>query len=433
MATEICGLPGTRDFYPDDYKIREWLINKWKASSTLYGFNGYDAPILEKTCLYKRKAGDDIVNEMYTFKDKDGNNICLRPEMTPSLVRMAMPILNISTLPLKWFSVSQCWRFETTTRGRKREHYQWNNDIISGETIPSIIEIISMIIHFFDSIGLSSNDITIKISNRMIFDEILTTLRVPNDLHQKCFNIIDKKRKLSNIEFTNVLRSEINLDQNQIDKILQISELSDITKLRDYINNEQVLDEMITIFDILSKNNMLDWIQFDVSIVRGLSYYTGIVFEAVSTNTDLKRSICGGGQYSNLFMCYGYDKPVNTIGFGLGDVVIIEILKDLNKIQLIDTCVDYCIICYSKELYIESIKYSAMLRKKNISTCTYMKYDGKLRNAFEYANKINAKKTILFCPTEFSNNQIIVKDLQLNLGKQNKNKGSIVDINQFFN
>lgn len=433
-------LAGTRDFYPDQFRIRQWLFNKWTETSERFGFNGYDGPILEKTNLYTRKGGDDIINEMYCVTHQTNPNnpseikddICVRPEMTPTMVRMAKEIINVSTLPLRWYSIAQCWRYETTTKGRKREHYQWNNDIMSGEKIPSIIEILSMIIYFFNSIGLTSNDIVINISNRMIIQEILSDMNIDADKHEKAFNIIDKIKKVTSDEISQMLINEIGLNSQDVSLILKLVAVKNVNELSTIIKSDNAINELRTVLDALTLIGYQDWIQFDASIVRGLSYYTGIVFEAVSRNTDLKRSICGGGQYDNLFITYGYNKPVNTIGFGFGDVVILEILRELNKLPVLICNIDYCIVCYNYELYITSLKYATILRNKGFVVNQYMKTTKKIKNGFDYANKIGAKYVILFCPEEFANDMIRIKNLTLNLGIVNKSNGDLVKIDEFF-
>jgi histidyl-tRNA synthetase len=402
---------GIRDYYPSDYKIRQWLFDKWTSTCDRFGFSMYDSAILEKTNLYSKKGGDDIIKEMYSFTDAEGTELCLRPEMTPSLVRMSSAIINCTTLPIRWSSIAQCFRFETVTANRKREHYQWNCDIVGGNNVSSIVELLTMTIHFFQSVGLSSNDIAIHISDRQLFQQLFIDVGINIEQHNVIFNIIDKIKKKPKEELESMMYSELGLTREQIDAIFSLAAIETIEQLGKIICSTTITKEITSVFDVISAAELGDWIVFDPTIVRGLSYYTGIVFEIVSKNTDIQRSICGGGIYNKLFETYGH-KAVNVAGFGLGDVVILDILKKLNKIpnNIASTnAIDYCIICYSHDLYVESMKYSIRLRNKRFNVTYYTSYN--IGRGLKYATKIGAHFAILFCPKEFADGAVRIKDL----------------------
>ncbi|MBA3283645.1 MAG: histidine--tRNA ligase [Nitrosopumilus sp.] len=423
------GPSGTRDFYPKDMLKRNWLFDQWTNISKKFGFQQYDGPILEHSNLYTRKGGDDILKEMYSFKDADGIEVCLRPEMTPTVARMAILELPKTVLPLKWFSIPQCWRFESTTRGRKREHFQWNVDIFGAEMIKSEIEILSMIVSFFKQIGLTDADITIKISNRMILQKMLTKMGIDPDKFEKAYNIIDKIKKVSHDELSNMLQSEIGINQESIDTIVKLTKVTNILDLALFLDkDDNTVYEMVKIFELAKLSGIDTWLQFDASIVRGLSYYTGVVFEGFFKNSTLQRSICGGGRYDNLFQKYGYAKKVPAVGFGFGDIVTLEVLAELGKLPQFDSSVDYCIIAYTEDLYPNAVNIANRLRDKNKTVVQYMKCNRKLKAAFSYADRIGAKYAILVAPDEYKENKIVVKNLRLSEDNMNT-----FDIDQYIN
>ncbi|CAH6421348.1 Histidyl-tRNA synthetase [uncultured virus] len=422
-------LSGTRDFYPEDMRIREWLFTKWKQVSEKFGFSQYDAPILELSSLYTKKGGDDIINEMYCFKDKEKRDVCLRPEMTPSLARMVMKILKEEILPLKWFSIAQCWRFETTTSFRKREHYQWNVDIFGSVLIKSDAEILSLIVTFLKEIGFTENDIIIKISNRQILQNILKKKNIDKENLIKTFNIIDKINKLPKEEIINLFKNQIGLNDDDINFILNLINLKKIDEFEILLDiDDDSMKQMKNIFFLTKSYGIDKWIEFDISIVRGLTYYTGIVFEGFFKSCDIKRSIFGGGRYDNLLETYGYPKSVPAIGFGMGDIVILEGLKLLNKLPRFDENIEFCIISYNDEMFPHAINITNRLRDHNKKVNLYMKTDKKIKLAFSYADRIGANKVIFVAPNEIKDNKMVLKDL-----RNTEDKELIVEIDNFFN
>jgi len=187
---------GTRDFYPPDMRLRTWLFNQWRDVAALYGFSEYDAPVLESESLYTRKAGEEVTQQLYNFVDKGERNVALRPEMTPSLARMVMAKKGGLPLPLKWFSIPQCWRYERMTRGRRREHYQWNMDIWGVDGIEAEAELLSAMVTFFKRVGLTSDDVGIKVNSRGVIGEVLTELGVPEEKFAATCVLVDKLEKV---------------------------------------------------------------------------------------------------------------------------------------------------------------------------------------------------------------------------------------------
>ena len=191
------GVRGTRDFYPEEMRLRNWLFEHFHAAARSHGFEEYDSPVLESEELYTRKAGEEITAQLYNFEDKGGRRVALRPEMTPSLARMVMAKSGTLPIPIKWYSIPQCWRYERTQRGRGREHYQWNVDIWGMRGVEADAELLSVLVHFFRAVGLKSDDLVIRISNRKILEEVLGALGITGEVFSKTCIVIDKMDKLS--------------------------------------------------------------------------------------------------------------------------------------------------------------------------------------------------------------------------------------------
>lgn len=187
---------GTRDFYPEDMRLQTWLFTQWRDVAKTYGFSEYDAPVLESESLYTRKAGEEVTEQLYNFVDKGDRPVALRPEMTPSLARMVMAKKGGLNLPLKWFSIPQCWRYERMTRGRRREHYQWNMDIWGVEGVETEAELLSAMVNFFERVGLTSNDVGIKVNSRLVIGEVLTELGIPEEKFAATCVLVDKLEKV---------------------------------------------------------------------------------------------------------------------------------------------------------------------------------------------------------------------------------------------
>ena len=403
------GVRGTRDFYPEDMRLRNWLFDNFIAASLLHGFEEYDAPVLEHEELYTRKQGEDITQQLYNFQDKGDRKVALRPEMTPSLARMVMARAGALPLPIKWFSIPQCWRYERTQRGRGREHYQWNVDIWGTTEISADAELISVIVTFFEEIGLTSDDIVIRISSRKVLEEVLGSLGIEGDLFTKTCVIVDKMDKLSS-EIIEEQLSELGHSSDVINKIQTILGIKDMDNLRSsQEDSSSAILELDTLFDLIDAYGMSEWVQFDASIVRGLAYYTGSVFEAHDREGKF-RAICGGGRYDNLLSTLG-GKDLPATGFGFGDMVIMEVLKEKGLVPELISGVDDIVIPLSPDLRDIAVRVAASLRLSD-RTVDLVLEDKKIKWAFKHAERTGAKRLVLLAPDEWSRKMIKVKDLE---------------------
>ena len=403
------GVRGTRDFYPEDMRLRNWLFDNFIAASLLHGFEEYDAPVLEHEELYTRKQGEEITKQLYNFQDKGERKVALRPEMTPSLARMVMARAGSLPMPIKWFSIPQCWRYERTQRGRGREHYQWNVDIWGTTELSADAELISVIVTFFEEIGLTSEDIVIRVSSRKVLEEVLGSLGVEGDLFAKTCIIVDKMDKLSS-EIIEEQLSDLGHSSEVIAKIQSVLGIKDMANLADALGKESAaIAELTTLFDLIDSYGMSEWIQFDASIVRGLAYYTGSVFEAHDREGKF-RAICGGGRYDNLLSTLG-GKDLPATGFGFGDMVIMELLADKNLVPELIGGVDDIVLPLNQDLRDIAVRVAAALRLSD-RTVDLVLDDKKMKWAFKHAERVGAKRLVLLAPDEWSRKMIKVKDLE---------------------
>ena len=403
------GVRGTRDFYPEDMRLRNWLFDNFIAASLLHGFEEYDAPVLEHEDLYTRKQGEEITQQLYNFQDKGDRKVALRPEMTPSLARMVMARAGSLPMPIKWFSIPQCWRYERTQRGRGREHYQWNVDIWGTTELSADAELISVMVTFFEEIGLSSDDVVISISNRKVLEEVLGSLGVEGDLFAKTCIVVDKMDKLPPDVVEKQL-SDLGHSSEVITKIQTVLGIKDMKNLESSLDNSSsAISELNTLFDLIEAYGMSEWVQFDASVVRGLAYYTGSVFEAHDREGKF-RAICGGGRYDNLLSTLG-GKDLPATGFGFGDMVIMELLAEKGLIPELISGVDDIVLPLNQDLRDIAVRVAASLRLSD-RTVDLVLEDKKIKWAFKHAERVGAKRLVLLAPDEWSRKMIKVKDLE---------------------
>jgi histidyl-tRNA synthetase len=270
--------------------------------------------------LYTRKQGEEIVGQLYNFEDKGGRAVALRPEMTPSLARMVMARAGALALPIKWYSIPQCWRYERTQRGRGREHYQWNVDVWGMDGLAADAELISVLVHIFDSVGLGAGDIVVRISSRKVLEEVLGSLGISGDAFAATCIIVDKMDKLSE-DVVAAQLAEQGLGAEAVTTIQSTLGVDDLDSLSAALGDDSAaVSELAGLFDLIDSYGIADWVAFDASVVRGLAYYTGPVFEAHDRAGQL-RAICGGGRYDRLLSSLG-GKDMPATGFGFGDMVI---------------------------------------------------------------------------------------------------------------
>jgi histidyl-tRNA synthetase len=402
---------GTRDFYPEDMRLRTWLFDQWRAVAKLYGFVEYDAPVLESESLYIRKAGEEVTEQLYNFVDKGNRTVALRPEMTPSLARMVLAKSGGLPLPLKWFAIPQCWRYERMTRGRRREHYQWNMDIWGVAGAEAEAELLAAMVHFFQRVGITSDDVGIKVNSRMVIGEVLTELGIPAEKFAATCVLVDKLEKVP-IDSIQGDLEELGLDRAVVERLLVVLTNKSIQSLADTLGENSVAVRQLTQFMTLCEAyDIQDWILFDASVVRGLAYYTGIVFEAFDRKGEL-RAIAGGGRYDKLLETFG-GEPTPAVGFGFGDAVIVELLKERNVLpSFVDSGTDTVVFAMPKDLYAAAIQTATALRFAGQSVDVVLE-DKKPKWVFKHADRIGARYCVIVGADEYSNGEVAIKNLKV--------------------
>ena len=400
---------GTRDFFPDEMRLRNWLFEVWRNVSEQAGFEEYDTCVLEHEELYVRKTGDEISKQLYSFEDKGGRRLSLRPEMTPSLARLVLQQEKSLSFPIKWFSMPQCFRYERMTKGRRREHFQWNADIIGQHEVVAEAEILMLLISACESMGLSTNDFRVFINDRRILNAILSQINVPQVLHSEVMVIMDKRDKIPPEALSKMLEA-MRMTTKQVGQLNEYLSKSDLEELRENLKNTEGIEELQHLMKLMETAGYKNYLQFDISIVRGLSYYTGAVFE-VNSPEKQHRAICGGGRYDSLLSTYG-GETVPAVGFGFGDVVVLDVLKELERFPELPRKLDYTIIPFANEQIGTALKIAAELRLQGSTVdCNFsMK---KMKKMMQQAHESGAAKAILLFPDELSDDKVVIRDMQL--------------------
>lgn len=316
---------GMRDFYPEDMVWRNRVFDAFRAAGEAAGFEPYDACVVESYELLARKAGEEVGEQIYHFRDKSDRHIALRAEMTPTLARMVAQRQGSLAFPIKWTTIAQCFRYERMTKGRKREHYQWNCDIIGEESVLAEVEVLGAACDALRRMGLSRGDFRVHVSNRALLSELLAASGIPADLHAQVFLALDKRGKMPDEEIAAMLRAG-GVDDAGVKAAFAIMDLKTLDEAERLAGaGSPAVAQLRELFRLAGLAGFADCLVFDISVIRGLSYYTGIVFECFDTQREF-RAIFGGGRYDNLLTTIGGD-PATAVGLGFGDVVVTELLK----------------------------------------------------------------------------------------------------------
>ena len=316
MADKISFEPprGMRDFYPEDMAWRSRVFDAFRAAGEAAGFRQYDACVVESYELLARKAGEEVGEQIYHFFDKSERHLALRAAMPPTPARMVAQRQKELSFPLKWTTIAQCFRYERMTKGRKREHYQWNLDIIGEDSVLAEAEVIGAACDALRRMGLSSSDFKVHVSSRKFLGELLAKSGIAADRHAQVFLALDKRGKMPDAEIAAMLKDG-GLSDAEIEATFAIMETKDYS----------ACPELVELFRLAEIAGFADCLEFDISVIRGLSYYTGVVFECFDTKGEF-RAIFGGGRYDNLLTTIG-GEPTSAVGLGFGDVVVTELLK----------------------------------------------------------------------------------------------------------
>ena len=402
MKKVIQSVKGTRDFYPEQMAVRIWLYNIMREVAESFGYQEYEAPILETLDLYAAKSGEELVKEQsYVFTDRGGTEITLRPELTPSLARMVAQKQNELSFPVRWWSFGPFWRYERPQKGRTREFFQWNVDMLGVSSPEADAENAAVLATFFQRVGLTPQQVIIKINNRRLMEDRFNALDIPAERRPAVSSWIDRREKMSP-EAWMEYGKQIDLSPEQITKLKEMLADKDLW---------QQSNELTRFFAVIDALRLREYFEFDPSIMRGLLYYTGTVFEAWEVGGDIKRSILGGGRYDNLTQDVGGER-VPGVGFAMGDVVISLILEkyDLLPKDLSVNPAPVLVTVFNEECLLESFKLASELRRAGLNVICYPEAV-KLQKQFKYADRIGAKVTLVMGPDEVEQGRVAVKNL----------------------
>jgi len=401
MKNIIQPVKGTREFYPPEMAIRNWLYENIRKVSESFGYSEYDGPFLESIDLYVAKSGEELVKEQsFVFPDRGGNLITLRPELTPSLARMVAQKQHQLIYPLRWWSYGPFWRYEKPQKGRTREFFQWNIDLIGSKSPEADAELIAICAEFFKRIGLSPENIKVLINDRRLMDHKLSEIGIDTSLKKKALNIIDRQDKMDH-ETWKAYALDNGVTEEQFNGLRKILE-------NDGLYQEST--ELQNIFSALEILGVKEYVKFDPKIVRGLDYYTGVVFEA-RDNGKITRAILGGGRYDDLVKDVG-GEPLTGVGFAMGDVVLPIILEQyglLPGLQVNPTQI--LVTIFDEELISVSLSIAADLRKAGFSVQTYPEAS-KIGKQLKYADRCSVKFALIIGPEEKEQGIAQVKDIR---------------------
>ena len=423
---KIAPVKGTRDFYPPDMAVRNYIVDGWKQVSLRNGFEEYDGPIFEYLKMFQIKSGDEIVEQLFSLRDRGGRDLALRPEITPTLARMVNQRINALPRPIKWFSVPRLFRAERPQKGRLREFFQWNIDIIGVDQTLADAEIIFTTVDYLRQVGLTPKDVKVRISSRKLLAAILKSYGVPADKLDALYVILDKKAKLPAETFEQLLAEQVP-DKNTLDKIVAFMTVDSMPALEELIGAESdefaAFSEVKTVLATLDAMGVGEFCVYDPSIVRGLAYYTGIVFEVHEAGGEL-RAICGGGRYDNLLRDFG-GPAISATGMGMGDCVLEILLREKGLLgesvsqKELDYFVAFAEGCGGDTVY----RIVAELRARGFSASFSYKSKAGLSKQFKEASAQNAKRCIII-GDEFKDHKLAVKDMAT--GEQ-----TLVDYDEF--
>ncbi len=401
MKKLIGSVKGTRDFYPEQMAVRTWLYNTVRHVSESFGYQEWDAPYLETLELYAAKSGDELVKKQsYVFTDRSGDEITLRPELTPSLARLVAARQNDLAFPLRWWSFGPFWRYERPGRGRSREFFQWNIDLIGVNTPEADAELIAIAAAFFKTVGLTPGQVRICISDRRFLDSEFDRLGFPPDKKPEIAALVDRREKMED-DAWKANAAEIGLTARHLDSLEKL--LADGERWRTSENLSRVLAAVESL-------GVSEYVRFDPNIVRGLLYYTGTVFEAFDISGSVRRSIFGGGRYDNLLGDVG-GEPLPAVGFAMGDVVVSLLLQEKGLIPSLPASpAPVLVTVFSPELQPASIALAAGLRSRGLKVACYPE-PAKLPRQFKYADRMAVKVVLVLGPDEAAAGKVTLKNL----------------------
>lgn len=400
MPNIIQAVRGTQDYYPEEMAVRSWLYAKMRQVSESFGYQEYDGPFLERFELYAAKSGAELVEKQsYVFEDRGGERITLRPELTPTLARMVASRQRQLTYPLRWWSFGPFWRYEKPQKGRTREFFQWNIDMVGEDSPEADAELATIAASFLKTIGLGSGEAQILVNNRQLMQAELETLGIAGALRSEVFGLIDRRDKLS-AEAWQTRGKELGLDAAQ---------LLGVEKLLANAALWQKSESLQRFFRAVEAQGVAEYVRYAPHIIRGLDYYTGTVLEAWDTAGEF-RAIFGGGRYNDLVNAVG-GEPLPAVGFAVGNVVISLLLQALGHAPDLSGRAPIYVTVFDEAGLADALALGAELRQAGLRVTSHLQAD-KLQKQFKQADRSGAKLVLVQGPDELAQGVVSVKDLR---------------------
>lgn len=410
---KVPGVKYMRDFYPEEMRARQWIEDAWRRASEQAGFSPWDAPIVEHLDLYRRKSGDEIVGQLYTLTDQGERELAIRPEMTPSLARMIAERQAALPRPIKWYCIARMCRYERGQRGRLREFWQWNIDVLGVQGASADAEVISVALDGLRLLGLTAEHVLVRLSSRTLLASILESLGVPETNRPAIYAATDKRGKVPPAGLRE-LYEKAGFAPQALDTFLGIMDQTSIDDLSRVIEEKELrgcdgpLAELRQLVDYLDALGKREYVRLDLGIVRGLAYYTGPVFEIFDRGSTL-RALAGGGRYDRLMETMG-GQAMPACGFGMGDVVLSELLKDLKKLTPPSAHLDSYLIASDDSSLRVALDLARRLRERG-ERVDYAMKAGAAQKAIKRALELGARRAIVLSSNEGVTTTARVRDL----------------------
>jgi len=405
-------LPGFRDFYPEQLAERAYIMSVWRQVMRRYAFIEYDGPPLESLDIYRKKSGDELVGQLYAFTDKGDREVALRPEMTPTLARMVAVRASSLRKPVRWFSIPQLFRYERQQKGRLREHFQLNADIVGEPGIAADAELLAVAMDVMRTFGLTSADVVARVSDRRLLHSLLMSAGVAESDLPALYAVIDKHgRDASDASRTKVERIVGNsVLAGSVDAILACRDVASLIKrYGDLPDVGEQIERMRQYLLYVADLGFGEWVQLDLSIVRGLAYYTGTVFELFDTAGEM-RAICGGGRYDTLLETLGgVDLP--ALGFGMGDVVLGDLLRSRNLVPATVPQIDFWVASDDDSLIEDVMRIAGELRRRDRSV-EFSLHPQQLARQLKSAATAGARRVVILKRDRYALREVTVRDLR---------------------
>lgn len=416
---------GARDFYPEDMRIRNYIFETWKQVCRLYGFEEYDFPILENFEVFASKSGEEIVNtQLFSFEDRGGRKVAIRPELTPSTVRMLAGRYNELIRPIKWFMIGNNWRFEKPQKGRGREFYQLEGNIFGVQGVEADFEIMQLMIAIMKQFGANETMFSVKISDRRLITALLgETLGLAPETQLLARRLMDKFAKMEEADFYTAL-ANVGIDQTKAEKIAAFmrANLDTLPGIigTDIVAENEGFKNISQLFEMLDKAGLGSYCEFDPGIIRGFDYSDGIVYEVFDKNPENRRSMFGGERFDRLIQVFG-KYQLEATGFAMGDITLLEFLKGWNLLPEMNSETKVMIAVFNNDIF-TSTQIAEGLRNSGINTVVYLNND-KLDKQLKFADKKGIRYVVIPGEEEMKSGKVTLKDMK-------EKKQEIIEINK---